>query len=128
MNRPQFVSASAYKDEILALPVDDIDAASAWYSQHFGMQEIERRESPNLVAIMERDSVQIGFAINGRDPSQEGAAIRVQHIEDIQSEFTRRGLAPGKLQIDERDGRRLKAFFVVAPDGLCYYFHEPMSE
>lgn len=27
----------------------------------------------------------------------------------------------------ERDGKKLQVFFAVAPDGLCYYFHEPIE-
>ena len=30
-------------------------------------------------------------------------------------------------RVDERDGKKLQVFFVVAPDGLCYYFYEPME-
>jgi hypothetical protein len=30
----------------------------------------------------------------------------------------------GKL----KNGQRFQVFFVVAPDGLCYYFHEPVGE
>jgi hypothetical protein len=26
--------------------------------------------------------------------------------------------------VDERDGKKYQVFFVVAPDGLCYYFHQ----
>ena len=52
-----FESASPYKDGILALPVTDLDAASAWYSKHFCMTEIERHELPHPVVILERDGV-----------------------------------------------------------------------
>jgi len=34
----------------------------------------------------------------------------------------------GDWRVDERNGRKLKVFFVVAPDGLCYYFHQPLSD
>jgi len=33
-------------------------------------------------------------------------------------------LSPDFVQVDERDGKTFKAFFVIAPDGLCYYFHQ----
>jgi hypothetical protein len=29
--------------------------------------------------------------------------------------------------VDEREGRKLQVFFVVAPDGLCYYFYQPLD-
>ena len=37
-----------------------------------------------------------------------------------------KGVQVGDWQIDERDGQKLRAFFVVAPDGLCYYVYEPL--
>jgi hypothetical protein len=39
--------------------------------------------------------------------------------------FEANGVRVGEPRIDERNGRKLHVFFVVAPDGLCYYFHQP---
>jgi len=125
--QPSFQSASPYKDDVLALPVTDLDAASDWYCKHFGMTEVERRDSPNPSVILERDGVQIGFAINGGDPSQEGAAIRVSDINGISSQLESNGIDVASPRVDERDGKKLNVFFVVAPDGLCYYFNEPIA-
>ena len=36
------------------------------------------------------------------------------------------GLSPGDLKEQERDGNKEKAFFLICPDGLCYYFHQPL--
>ena len=127
MPEPAFKSASPYKDDVLALPVTDLDAASNWYSQHFGMTEVERRTSPHPTVILERDGVRIGFAINGGDPSQEGAAIRVADINGVKAQLESNGIAVADMRVDERDGERFNVFFVVAPDGLCYYFNEPVN-
>ena len=127
MPEPAFLSASPYKDNLLALPVSDLDSASEWYCQHFGMTEIERLDSPHPTVILERDGVRIGFAINGGDPSQEGAAIRVADIDAIKAQLEANGIAIGNARVDEHDGERLNVFFVVAPDGLCYYFNEPVA-
>lgn len=127
MPEPSFQSASAYKDDVLALPVTDLDAASNWYCKHFGMTEIERRDTPHPAVILERDAVQIGFAINGGDPSQEGAAIRVNAIDSIKAELESNGIAVANTRVDEHDGEKLNVFFVVAPDGLCYYFNESIA-
>jgi catechol 2,3-dioxygenase-like lactoylglutathione lyase family enzyme len=124
-SRPSFQTASAYKDDVLALPVTDLDAASDWYCRHFGMTEIERRSQPIASVILERDGVQIGFAINGGDPSQDGAAIRVMDIAGVRSELKSRGLDIGETRMDDRDGEQFNVFFVIAPDGLCYYFNAP---
>ncbi|MBB3208731.1 MULTISPECIES: VOC family protein [Pirellulaceae] len=127
MPEPAFHSASPYQDDVLALPVTDLGAASDWYSQHFGMTEVERRNSPHPTVILERDGVQIGFAINDGDPSQEGAAIRVVDIEGMKAQLESNGISIATTRVDERDGERFNVFFVVAPDGLCYYFHEPVN-
>ena len=43
---PLFKGAFPYQQDILALPVVDLDAASQWYSAAFGLQELERPISP----------------------------------------------------------------------------------
>ena len=128
MSQPSFQSASPYKNDIHALPVNDLDSTTDWYCKHFGMTEIERRDTPNPTVVLHRDGVEIGFAINGGDPSQEGAAIRVNNIEGIKAELESNGIGTGDTRVDERDGQKLNVFFVVAPDGLCYYFNEPIIE
>lgn len=127
MSAPAFESASPYKDDVLALPVTDLDATSKWYCKHFGMAEVERFESPQSTVILERDGVRIGFAINGGDPAEEGAAIRVVGIDGVRAELESNGIAVGDIRVDERDGENFNVFFVVAPDGLCYYFNEPIA-
>ncbi|MFK7767840.1 MAG: VOC family protein [Mariniblastus sp.] len=125
--KPSFQSASPYKDDVLALPVTNLDAASKWYCKHFGMVEIERFETPIPTVILERDGVRIGFAINGGDPAEEGAAIRVCEIAGINAQLKSNGVEVAATRVDERDGKKLNVFFVVAPDGLCYYFNEPIA-
>jgi len=119
-----FEEAYPYQADILALPVTDLDIAAEWYSRSFGMREVERRDQPVPTVVLERDDTQIGFAINGGDASQDGAAILVSDIHRAKEELVANGLEIGNLQVDERDGRKFEAFFVVAPDGLCYYFHQ----
>jgi len=123
---PEFKAAFPYQDDVLALPVKDIDAAADWYGKHFGMMETERLTDPVPTVILERDGTRIGFAINGGDPSQDGAAILVSGILELRQQFEANGVSIGNWQIDERDGKQLQVFFVVAPDGLCYYIHEPI--
>jgi catechol 2,3-dioxygenase-like lactoylglutathione lyase family enzyme len=124
--RALFEKAFPYGNDVLALPVTDLDAAARWYAQHFGMVEVARRPEPHPTVIMERDGVRIGFSVNGGDSSQEGAAILVNDIHAARAELETKGLSIGNWRIDERDGKRLQVFFVVAPDGLCYYFHQPI--
>lgn len=92
------------------------------------MTEIDRTQVPVPTVLLERDGTRIGFAVNGGDASQEGAAIRVAGITELKKEFDTRGTPIVNWRIDNRDGQRHQVFFVVAPDGLCYYFHERVAE
>lgn len=122
--RSIFEKAFPYGDDVLALPVADLDSSVGWYTRHFAMVEVERTSGPEPRAILERDGTRIGFCVNGGDSSQEGAAILVSDIHAARAELESSGAKVGDLRVDERDGTKLQVFFVVAPDGLCYYFHQ----
>ena len=122
-----FLAAYPYGADVLALPVVDVDASAAYYATTFGMREVERRDAPRAV-VMERDGVRIGFAENGGDPAQEGAAVRVADIHAARAEIEAAGTKTGNWRVDDMDGVPHQVFFVVAPDGLCYYFHQPLAE
>ncbi len=119
-----FEAAYPFQEDVLALPVEDLDATVQWYANAFGLREVERREEPAPTVIMERDGVRIGFAVNGGDPSQDGAAILVSDIKRARAELKSNGVKVKNWRIDKRDGKKFRVFFVVAPDGLCYYFHQ----
>jgi catechol 2,3-dioxygenase-like lactoylglutathione lyase family enzyme len=121
-----FEKAFPYGADVLALPVADLESAVKWYAANFGMLEVARRSEPNPTVIMERDGARIGFSVNGGDSSQDGAAIRVSDIHAARAELESKGVTIGNWRVDERDGKKLQVFFVAAPDGLCYYFHQPL--
>jgi catechol 2,3-dioxygenase-like lactoylglutathione lyase family enzyme len=121
-----FKGAFPYQTDVLALPVVDLDAASQWYSRTFGLTEVERRVHPHPSVILERDGVQIGFSINGGDASQDGAAILVSDIRRAKEQIEANGVSIANWRVEERDGQKLQVFFVLAPDGLCFYFHQPI--
>ena len=123
-----FQNAFPYGDDVLALPVADVESAASWYAQHFAMVEAERKSTPQPTVIMERDGVRIGFSVNGGDSSQEGAAILVSDIHAARAELESRGVKIGDWRVDEREGKKFQVFFVVAPDGLCYYFYQPIAQ
>jgi catechol 2,3-dioxygenase-like lactoylglutathione lyase family enzyme len=126
-NEARFEKAYPFQKDVLALPVANLDDASQWYCDHFGMTEVERLDRPEPTVVLERDGTRIGFAINGGDASQDGAAILVSNIQDLREELESNGAKISNWRVDERDGRRYQVFFVAAPDGLCYYFHEPLE-
>lgn len=126
-NELLFKSADAYQNDLLALPVKDIETASSYYSASFGMSEVSRSDDPLPQVILERDGVRIGFAENGGDSSQDGAAILVNDVFRAREELETNGVQISNWRVDERDGSRFQVFFVVAPDGLCYYFYQPIT-
>ena len=125
-NQQLFQNAFPYQEDIHALPVLELDTTAQWYAKAFGMTEVERRDEPTPTVILERDGVRIGFAINGGDATQDGAAILVTDIHRAKEELEANGVETANWRVDEHDGQKLQVFFVIAPDGLCYYFHQPI--
>ena len=41
-----YEAAFPFADDVLALPVEDIDRAAQWYGAKFGLVEVERRDDP----------------------------------------------------------------------------------
>ena len=122
-----YKAAYPFQDDVLALPVEDIDRAAGWYGEKFGLREVDRHEDPVPTVILERDGARIGFAVNGGDASQDGAAILVDDIAQARGELEAKGVSVGNWRVDERDDGKYQVFFVVAPDGLCFYFHAAME-
>ena len=127
MTTTLFEAAFPFADDVLALPVTDLDETVSWYCDHFGLKEVTRVDEPAPGVIMERDGVRIGFAVNGGDPSGDGAAIKVSDIRRARDELEGKGVRTANWRVDDRDGQKFRVFFVVAPDGLCYYFHQPLE-
>ena len=119
-----FLAAYPYQDDVLTLPVDNLDTAALYYTNAFGMREKERFRTPIPTVVLERDGTRSGFASTGEDPSQDGAAILVSDIAAAKKLLRDQGIAVGDERTDERDGQRFSVFFVIAPDGLCFYFHQ----
>jgi hypothetical protein len=61
---------------------------------------------------------------NGGDSSQDGCAFHVSGVEDLLAEFTASGVRISSLKEEQNDSGTWKVFYVVAPDGLCYWFGE----
>ena len=122
-----FRTAYPFLDDVLGLPVKDVDKAVRWYSHAFGLVEVERRSDPVPAVIMERDGVRVGFAVNGGVPENDGAAILVTDVHRARREFEGNGVKAVNWGVEERDGQKLQVFFVVAPDGLCFHFHQPIE-
>ena len=118
--------AWGYQGDKMRLPVPDVVAALPFYETVLGFRVLSRSDTPHNSAVLGRDEIEIGLAENGGDPSQDGCAFHVKDLESLFSEFKANGLQKelSEFDIEQHDGVAWKVFYVVAPDGLCYWFGE----
>lgn len=122
--------AFGYQGDSMNLPVADVATALPFYETVLGFRVLARAETPHKSAVLARDEVQIGLAENGGDSSQDGCAFHAKDLESLFSEFKRNGLQKelSEFDIETHGESRWRVFYVVAPDGLCYWFGELMPE
>ena len=120
-----FRRAAGYQGDALNLPVPNVDEALPFYEQRLGFRVVERRTEPFKAAILERDDVRIGLVENGGDPTQDGSFFEVSSVDGAHADLTSRGLELGAPELQRSRRGAYRAFFVVAPDGLCYMLGEP---
>jgi len=125
--RAVFKRAAPYCDDALNLPVADLTSAVPYYERAFGFSVVGRHESPHPRVILARDQVQMGLAENGGDPSQEGCFFEVDDVHAAFEELRDRGASPGDIEEQDAAGQPVRAFFVIAPDGLCYMIAQPVT-
>lgn len=128
MTRAIFKRAVPYKHDALNLPVGDVDTAVPFYEQTFGFQLVTKNEEPHKRAVLARDEIQIGLAENGGDPSQEGCFFEVDDVSAAFAEIKGKKADVSEPDLQKVNGETFKAFFVVAPDGLCYMIAQPQPE
>lgn len=128
MTKAIFKRAVPYKEDALNLPVADVDAAVPFYEQTFGFRVVARNSEPYKRAILARDEIQIGLAENGGDPSQEGCFFEVDNLEAALAEIKSHKPNVSEPEMQKVNGESFNAFFVVAPDGLCYMIAQPQPE
>jgi lactoylglutathione lyase len=108
------------------LPVGDLESALPFYETVLGFRLMSRSRTPHNSAILARDDVQIGLAENGGDSTQDGCAFHVKHLDALLAEFRANGLHKelSDFDVEQHGDVAWKVFYVVAPDGLCYWFGE----
>jgi len=118
--------AFGYQGNNMNLPVRDLTAALPFYETVLGFRLLSRSDTPHHSAVLTRDQIQIGLAENGGDSSQDGCAFHVKGLETLFAEFKANGLHKelSDVNIERRNDGPWKVFYVVAPDGLCYWFGE----
>ena len=118
--------AFGYQGNNMDLPVANVDAALPFYQKVLGFRVLSRDETPHRSAVLARDQVQMRLAENGGDPTQDGCAFHVKDLAALCAEFKANGLDKeiSEFSSERRGDAEWKVFYVVAPDGLCYWFGE----
>lgn len=119
--------AFGYQGDAMNLPVADVTAALPFYEHRLGFRTVSRSDAPVRSAVLARDAVQIRLVENGGDPSQDGCAFHVTDIAALAAELRGNGLGEQEISLlkDERhEEDTWRVFYVIAPDGLCYWFGE----
>ena len=125
----KLLSAFGYQGNAMNLPVADVDAALPFYLEKMGFSVVERLDAPVKKLVLERDGLQFAIAENGGDPAQDGCAFHTDDVHALRDEFIANGLVGiGNIDSESRpDGTKFNVFYVVAPDGLCYWFGERLK-
>ncbi len=118
--------AFGYRGDTMHLPVPNLTAAVPFYETVLGFRVVSRADTPFPGAVLARDAVTIGLEENGGDPTQDGCAFHVSGVRALFDEFATRGLtkSPSDFGVEQRDGVSWAVCYVIAPDGLCYWFGE----
>ena len=118
-----FKNVWGYQGDPMNLPTPNVDESAAFYEKHFGFRVESRSEVPYASAVLVRDDVRFGIAENGGDPSQDGCAFEVDNALAALMQFRHTGLTTVSEPKNEnrQDGSKWLAFFVTAPDGLCFW-------
>jgi catechol 2,3-dioxygenase-like lactoylglutathione lyase family enzyme len=124
--KAELKTVKGYQGDHMILPVENLDTAIPFYETVLGFRVLSRGDAPQRSAVLGRDDIQIGLAENGGDPTQDGCAFQVSSSETLFAEFKSNGLDQGQptFDIEAHGGTSFKVFYVVAPDGLCYWFGE----
>ena len=122
----RLLRAFGYQGDAMALPVADADASAAFYQQFMGFHVTSRENDPHRRVVLQRDGVSMAVAENGGDPTQDGVAFHVDDVDALRDEFIAGGLQNiGPIDTEANpDGSSFRVFYVVAPDGLCFWLGE----
>ena len=124
-----YKKAWGYQGDAMNLQVRDVGASVPFYERVFGFHVESSTPSSQHRVVLWRDDVRIALAENGGDPEQDGCAFEVDDVAAAHAELKANGLEKlGEPTAEKRDdGSEWKAFFVVAPDGLCFWVGERIA-
>ena len=123
--KPTLEKAFGYQGDNMNLPVANVATAVPFYEEILGFRVASRDKEPQASAVLERDQVTMRLVENGGDPSQDGCAFHVKGLDALFAEFQANGLMKEpQFGVEQHGGAPWRVFYVVAPDGLCYWFGE----
>ena len=127
--KPVYMNAWGYQGDAMNLPARDVQASVPFYENVFGFHVESSTPSSQHRVVLARDDVRIALAENGGDPEQDGCAFQVSDVAAAHAELKANGLEKlGNPKPEKRDdGSEWKAFFVIAPDGLCFWIGERIA-
>jgi lactoylglutathione lyase len=108
-----------------ALPIRSVGPAIGYYTQVLGFQVVSKEKGR---AVLRRDEVTIGLAMNGADPEQASCYFGVSDVEALRTELEARGIEPSPLRVDEYGGKKYRVFFAQEPYGVCFCFGQQVEE
>jgi hypothetical protein len=106
-----------------ALPVKAMGPAIGYYTQCLGFSLVSKDRT---TAVLRRDEVQIGLAMNGQDPEQASCWLSVGDVDALWQELDAKGIEPGIIDEQEYDGKPYRVFFAKVPYGVCFCFTQPL--
>jgi hypothetical protein len=106
-----------------ALPVKELGPAVGYYTQCLGFSLAKKDKT---TAVLKRDDVQIGLAVNGRDPEQASCWFSVSDVDSLWLEYSAKGIEPGIIDEQKFDGKPYRVFFAKEPYGVCFCFTQQL--
>ena len=105
-----------------ALPIREIGPALGYYTQVLGFSVVSKDKKS---AVLQRDSVKIGLAVNGANPEQASCYFDVSDVDALREELDAKGIEPSPIRVDEHEGKKYRVCFAQEPYGVCFCFGQP---
>ena len=106
-----------------ALPVKELGPAIGYYTQVLGFSLVSKGDGR---AVLRRDDVEIGLAVNDQDPEQASCYFAVSDVEALRQELEAKGIEPSAIRVDEYGDKKYRVFFAKEPYGVCFCFGHPV--
>ena len=103
----------------------ELGPAIGYYTQVLGFSVVSKAEGS---ALLRRDDVTIGLAVDGSDLEQASCYFDVEEVTTLRAELEAKGIEPTPERVDENDGKRYRVFFAKEPYGVCFCFGQPVGQ